>query len=136
MYTIEELYKSNNVLGYDCNNNEIKEFRLVKEKNIKESIAIENVRTYCVVIAEDEKPYAISVDDIYFERIIRQIEEIPEDEEIPVVVNKIEEMKDYEGIVNYCEEPIFYRYDKELLKVKLNNLLKQKPKEKTYCKQN
>ena len=99
--------ENNEVLGLDCNGNEIDEFRVLKAKwandiDIKD-LKTSDPRQYCAVKAEDGKAYAISVFDWWSMKLIRERENRSFDEDIPVVVKPIEEMKYYELALNTYE---------------------------------
>jgi len=135
--------ENNKVLGLDCNGNEIDEFRVLKAKwandiDIKD-LKTSDPRQYCAVKAEDGKAYAISVFDWWSMKLIRERENRSFDEDIPVLIKPIEEMKNYELALNTYESEFYYNFDRDKLKRELNEILKEsklnKGKVKTLKKQ-
>lgn len=128
----------NKILGHDCDEREIEEFRILRAiwANDIDLIYLEDAdpRQYCAVIAEDDKAYAISVYDWWNKDLIRQRENIPADQEIPTIIKPIEEMENYEcALCNEGQNAFFYDLDRNKLKQQLNKLLKEN-KPKTYQK--
>lgn len=125
----------NEVLGYDCDGNEIYEYRILRaiwsnDIDIKD-LEDADPRQYCAVIGDDGTAYAISVYDWWYKDLIRKRENIPDDEEIPIIVKPIEEMENYE--VAICSDDGFscreFCYgmnesSRNELKEKLNSILK------------
>ena len=121
----------NEVLGYDCDDNEIYEYRILRAiwaNDIDiEMLYDEDPRHYCAVVAEDGKAYAISVYDWWHQDLIRQREGIGKNHKIPTVVKPFEDMINYEvATCNNGEDAFFYTLNKEDLKNKLNELLQNK----------
>ena len=130
--------ENNEVLGLDCNGNEIDEFRVLKAKWANE-IDIKDLKTsdprqYCAVKAEDGKAYAISVFDWWSMKLIRERENRNFDEEIPVVVKPIEEMENYELALNTYQSEFYYNFDREKLRETLNKIVKEMNKNKVKVK--
>lgn len=99
----------NEVLGYDCDGNEIYEYRILRaiwsnDIDIKD-LEDADPRQYCAIIGDDGTAYAISVYDWWHKDLIRKRENIPDDEEIPIIVKPIEEMVNYE--VAICSDDGF-----------------------------
>ena len=123
----------NDCLGYDCDGNEIYEYRILRAV-WSNDIPIEELdgadpRFYCAIVGEDGKAYAISVYDWNDKELIRKRENIIE-EEIPVVVKSIEEMKNYEvAMSDGGNEEFYYSFDRDELKEQLNNYLKKNNKQ-------
>ena len=125
----------NEVLGYDCDGNEIYEYRILRaiwsnDIDIKD-LEDADPRQYCAIIGDDGTAYAISVYDWWHKDLIRKRENIPDDEEIPIIVKPIEEMVNYE--VAICSDDGFscgeFCYStnessRNELKEKLNSILK------------
>ena len=121
----------NEVLGYDCDGNEINEFRVLR---FPFSADIENwddepfvdPRFYCLVKSSSGEVYAVSVYDNWNSRYIRIYEGIKEDEEIPTLVKPASVMTRYEvafdGILG---NEWYYDRDKEELRHQLDSILKQ-----------
>lgn len=118
------------VLGYDCNGNEIYEFMILggiwtNDIDISE-LEDTDPRQYCAVVADDGKAYAISVFDHWNKELIRERENIPDDEEIPTIIKPISEMEGYEITVwcgAYGLEDRYYDLCTDELKNKLNKML-------------
>ena len=125
----------NEVLGYDCDGNEIYEYRILRAiwsndidiKDLKDA----DPRQYCAIVSDDGTAYAISVYDWWHKDLIRKRENISDDEEIPIIVKPIEEMVNYE--VAICSDDGFscgeFCYSmnessRNELKEKLNSILK------------
>lgn len=117
------------ILGYDCDGNEIYEYRILRAIGSND-IDIEELkeadpRQYCAIIGDDLNAYAISVYDWRNEELIRKRENIKE--EIPIIVKPISEMENYEvATCNGGEDEFYYSLDLSEIKEKLNNILKQK----------
>ncbi len=114
------------ILGYDCDGNEIFEYRILRAI-WSNDVAIEesedaDPRQYCAIMGDDGNAYAISVYDWWNKDLIRERENIKEDEEIPVIVKPISEMEHYEVAQSYDGE-FYYDLDCEDLKKKLNKFL-------------
>ena len=119
----------NDILGYDCDGNEIYEYRILRaiwsnDIDIKE-LKDADPRQYCAIYADDGKAYAISVYDWWNKDLIRKRENIVNDEEIPVIIKPIEEMVNYEvATCNGNDFSFYYSLDRNEIKRKLNNILK------------
>ena len=130
-------YMSDNILGYDCDNNEIYEYTVLRAI-WSNDIAIEELedadpRQYCAVIGDDGNAYAISVYDFWHKDLIRKRENIDDFEEIPVVVKPISEMKNYE--IATCSEDLFCsEFARDKLKEQLNNVIRTDTKQKKLTK--
>lgn len=115
-----------NVLGYDCDGNEIYEYRILRAigSNDMDINDLEGAdpRQYCAIIGDDGIAYAISVYDWWNSDLIKKRENINKKEEIPIIVKSINEMENYE--VAQCSNGEFY-YDLNCneLKEKLNSIL-------------
>jgi len=93
------------ILGYDCDGNIIKEFRILRFpfsadiESWDEEINIDP-RFYCLVKSSDGEVLAVSVyDDISKEYIIKY-KNLTDDDEIPVLVKTVSEISYYE--VAFC----------------------------------
>ena len=114
-----------NVLGYDCDGNEIYEYRVLRaiwsnDIDINELDA--DPRQYCAVIGGDGNAYAISVFDWWNSNLIRKRENINENEEIPVIIKPISEMQNYE-VAQSNDGDFYYDLDRNELKEKLNIII-------------
>ena len=121
-------------LGYDCDGNEIYEYRVLRaiwSNDIDiEELEDADPRQYCAIIGSNGKAYAISVYDWWNEKLIRKRESIIE-EDIPLIVKPIEEMENYEvATCNGGEDAFYYSLDRNELKDKLNSILNKTNKQK------
>ncbi len=88
------------ILGYDCDGNEIYEYMILhaiwaNDIDIEE-LKDADPREYCAVLANDGNAYAISVNDFKNGILIEKREHLNANEEIPVIVKPISEMENYE----------------------------------------
>ena len=116
------------VLGLDCDDNEIFEFRILRtiwsnDIDIRKLDGADP-RYYCAVFGEDGNAYAISVYDWQNKDLIREREHLSEDEEIPVIVKPISEMSNYECAITSDGDHLYYDLDYKELKSQLNTILK------------
>ena len=128
-----------NILGYDCDGNEIYEYRVLRaiwSNDIDiEELEDADPRHYCAVIASDGNAYAISVYDWWNKDLIRKREGIAPGEAIPIIVKPISEMENYEiATCNGCEDVFYYSLDRNELKDKLNSILNKTNKQKMIIK--
>lgn len=89
------------VLGYDCDNIEIEEFRILRfpfSGDIENWDEEPNVdpRFYCAVENEKGISVAVSVYDDYHSKYIRKYENLDVNVPIPTIIKPIEEMIGYE----------------------------------------
>ena len=117
----------NAVLGYDCDGNEIYEYRILRaiwsnDINIKELDGADP-RQYCAVIADDGNVYAISVYDWWYKDLIRERENLQEEEEIPLIIKPISEMVNYECAICSDNNDFYYDLNRDELKKQLNIVL-------------
>ena len=120
------------ILGYDCDGYEIYEFMILRaiwsndiDINLLED---SDPRQYCAIIGEDGNAYAISVYDWWYKELIRKRENIPDDEEIPVIVKPISAMQNYECAVDCNKRFLYYDLDKNKLKKQLEGILNKEVK--------
>lgn len=118
-----------NILGYDCDGNEIYEYRILRaiwtnDIDIKELDGADP-RLYCAVIADDGKAYAISVYDWWYKDLIRIRENLRYDEDVQVIIKPISEMVNYECAVDSERDEFYYNLDREKLKTQLNMILNE-----------
>ena len=116
----------NYILGYDCDGNEIYEYRVLRaiwsnDIDIKD-LEDADPRQYCAIIGDDDIAYAISVYDWWNSDLIRQRENIDNNEEIPIIVKPINEMENYE-VAQCSEGEFYYNLNRNELKEKLNSIL-------------
>jgi len=129
---IIEEYKNicnDNVLGYDCDNNEIEEFRVLR---FPFSADIENwdeecdvdPRFYCLVRSSNGEVYGISVYDDWFSNYIRRYEQLDDKDYVPPLIKSVSEMSYYEvafsGITGL---PWYYDRDRDMLRKQLDDIL-------------
>lgn len=113
-------------LGYDCDGNEIYEYRILRaiwSNDIDiEDLEDADPRQYCAIVGDDGIAYAISVYDWWYSDLIRKREMINENEEIPIVVKPINEMANYE-VATCSDGEFYYSLSRNELKRKLNAIL-------------
>jgi len=119
-------------LGYDCDGNEIYDYRILRAiwSNDIDIDELKNAdpRQYCAILGDDGKAYAISVCDWWNKELIKKRENIVEGE-IPIIVKTIDEMVNYEvAMSDGGKEDFYYPFDRNELKEKLNRILKEKNK--------
>ena len=112
------------ILGYDCDGNEIEEYRILRfpfSDSIEDWEIEPNVdpRIYCAIKGSDGEYYAVSAYDHWNTKYIRRYENLKEDEPVPMRVLPISAMENYEvaysGVTgNYW----YYEFDREKLKRK------------------
>lgn len=117
------------VLGHDCDGREIYEGDVLADmwRTFKETEDLEDPRLYYVVVADDGKAYAISINDNVYASEIRNKEHIPDNEDIPQLIKPINTMGYYE-IGDYPS--IANNIDIEELRKIVSTRLKEKPIEK------
>ena len=119
---------------YDCDGNIVEEFRILRPPfselidSWDEAPNIEP-RFYCMVKAEDEKYYLISVYDHWNADAIRKYEHLKKEDKIQTKIKDIEEAENYEVSTKYIgenEELWYYEFNREELIDKLNKILIQR----------
>ena len=122
------------ILGYDCDMEEIEEFRVLRfpfSMEIDDLELYPNVdpRFYCLVRSSNGDVYGISIYDDYNREYIRKYEGIPKEENVPVIIKSVLELSCYEvaysGITSL---PWYYDRDKDELRSELDSLLGIKKK--------
>ena len=123
--------RNQEVLGYDCDGNEINEFRILRApfsaniENWDEEPKVDP-RFYCLVKSSSGKVMALSVYDDWNQNYIRRFEQLTQDDEVPVLVKTVSEMSFYEvafsGITGF---EWFYDRDRDELRRKLDIILKE-----------
>ena len=124
------------VLGYDCDGEEIEEFRVLRfpfsdtVDNWEEVLNVDP-RFYCAIKSKNDQAYLISVYDDYNSKAIRRYENIDKTEQIPTIIKDIAEAENYEvafdGITTKCW---YYDRDRIAIKKKLEVLVKNKENQK------
>lgn len=124
-------YEDESVLGYDCDDNEISEFRILR---FPFSAGIENwdeepnvdPRFYCLVISSNGETLAVSVYDDWFREHIRKYEQLNANDDIPMLIKPVSEMKGYEVAFNgITGNEWYYDRNKDELRKKLDCILKE-----------
>ena len=124
------------ILGYDCDMNEIEEFRVLRFpfSDCIEDFDLEPLvdpRFYCLVRSSNGQVYGISIYDDYNREYIRKYEGIPKGKEIPVIIKTIEELSCYEvAFSGITDKPWYYDRDTNELRKELDNILGVKKKVK------
>lgn len=122
------------VLGYDCDNNEIEEFRVLR---FPFSMMIDNwdmelnvdPRFYCLVRSSNGKIYGISIYDDWHRKYIRRYEGISEDDCVPTIIKSLEELSCYEVAYSGIDgKDWYYDRDRNELKKELDKILGVKKK--------
>ena len=94
-------FEDESVLEYDCDGNEIDEFRVLRfpfSAEIDDWDEYPNVdpRFYCLVKSSNGKPFAVSVYDDYNPNQIRKYEQLGDNDDIPMLIKPASAMKHYE----------------------------------------
>jgi len=89
------------VLGYDCDDNEINQFRILRfpfSADIENWDEETNVdpRLYCLVRSSSGETLAVSVYDDWSCEYIRKYEQLEVNSDIPILIKTVSEMKHYE----------------------------------------
>ena len=115
------------VLGYDCDGNEIYEYRIMRAifANDVDILQLDGAdpRQYCALVANDGKAYAISVYDWWYKDLIREREGLKPNENIPIIVKPIDEMINYECAIDAYGDEFVYSLDRKALKKELNQII-------------
>ena len=120
------------ILGYDCDGNEIYEFRILRfldSANIENWYEEPNIdpRFYCLVKSLNGKIYAISVYDDYNSEFIKKYEELELNETIPTIIKSVRDMEYYEvAFSGITGNEWYYERDKNILRNKLEEIIKVK----------
>lgn len=124
-------FKEDKVLGYDCDGNEINEFRILRfpfSADIEDWDEEVNVdpRFYCLVQSSSGEVLAISVYDDWFYKQIRKYEQLKDNDDIPILIKSVSEMKGYEVAFNgITGNEWYYDRNKDELRKKLDCILKE-----------
>lgn len=137
----KEFIKMNEILGYDCDNNEIEEFRVLRFpdseyiENWDEEINIDP-RFYCLIKNDNDIVYAISIYDDYHRDYIKKYENISKDKKVTTLIKPASDMQFYQvafsGITGL---PWYYDRNKSLLKEELEILLNEQKVKKLTKKE-
>lgn len=134
-------YQIPEVLGYDCDENPIFEFRVLRfpfsayienwddEPNI-------NPRFYCLVKNSKGDVFAISVYDNWNERYIRRYENIEREKEVPIEIKTVEDMHGYEVAFSGIDKSEWYYERQQELKKTVDNMTIGKNVKKAKVKNN
>lgn len=123
-------YVDDGILGYDCDGNEIKEFRILR---FPFSADIENwdeqpnidPRFYCLVRCSNGETLAVSVYDDWFPERIRIYEQLDANEGISMLVKPVSSMENYEvAFDGITGKEWYYDRNKEKLRKELDCILK------------
>lgn len=121
-------YERNAILGYDCDGNEIEEFRVLRVpfsadiENWEEEPNIEP-RFYCLVINPNGETLAVSIYDDYNYKYIRKYEGLNESDEIPMIIKPASEMSNYEvAFLGTTGKEWYYDRDKDSLLKKIEKI--------------
>ena len=123
--------KNIEVLGYDCDGEEIFEFMVLRAHF---SALIDNwdeqpnvdPRFYCLVRSSKGKVFAVSVYDDYNTDYIRRYENLNELDVVPTSVKSVADMENYEIAINGITDDVwYYDRDRNSLRKELDGILKQ-----------
>ena len=124
------------ILGYDCDGEEIEEFRVLRfpfSDTVDDWEEVPNVdpRFYCAIKSRNNQVYLISVYDDYNREAIIRYENIDKTEQIPTIIKDITEARKYEvafdGITSRCW---YYDRNRNSIKKELELLVKNKENKK------
>lgn len=120
------------ILGYDCDGEEILEYRILRfpfSTTIDDWEEVPNVdpRFYCAIESSNSEYWAISVYDDYNSKYIRKYENLDPNLKVPTIIKPISEMEGYEvAFDGITGKEWFYDRDRKKLKKELEKLLKNK----------
>ena len=120
------------ILGYDCDGEEILEYRILRfpfSTTIDDWEEVPNVdpRFYCAIESSNNEYWAISVYDDYNSKYIKKYENLDPNSKVPTIIKPISEMEGYEvAFDGITGNEWFYDRDIKKLKKELENLLKNK----------
>lgn len=122
----------NNILGYDCDEEAIEEFRILRAPfsaeidNWDEEPNIEP-RFYCAIRGNNNQCYLISVYDDYNSEAIKRYEKIQKTEQISTKIKSIDEASNYEvAFSGITKNDWYYDRDRKVLKEKLETFIKRR----------
>ncbi|MBQ7105209.1 MAG: hypothetical protein IJN90_05070 [Bacilli bacterium] len=120
------------VLGFDCDGEEIEEFRVLRYPfssdidNWDEEANIDP-RFYCIIKRSNGECVAVSIYDDYHSKYIRRYENISSDEKIPLLIKDISDMKYYEvAFSGITGRGWFYDRNREELKNDVERIINNK----------
>lgn len=104
---------NNDILGYDCDGRELYEFDVIRAiwySDIDFSKHLDvDPRLYCVIKAEDNKPYLVSVYDHWNKEAINRFEGRKLDDDIPIKIQSMEASINYEQAFDCDDNIITYQ---------------------------
>ncbi|MBQ7140824.1 MAG: hypothetical protein IJO32_04915 [Bacilli bacterium] len=127
----------NEILGYDCDNNEIREFRVLRYPFSQEIESFDDEpnidpRFYCLVKSENGNVYGVSIYDDYNPKYIRRFENIDKKDKIPMLIKTVSEMSYYEvAFSGITGNEWYYHRDRNKLKEAIETHVN---KQKVYVK--
>lgn len=130
-------YNEEEVLGYDCDDNEIEEFRVLRYPLSAEIENFDNEpnidpRFYCLIRCSNGNIYGISIYDDYNSENIRKFENISKNDKIPKLIKSVSEMSYYEvAFSGITGDAWYYDRDRKKLKEETENIIN---KQKVYLK--
>lgn len=118
-------------LGYDCDLNEIEEFRVLRfpfSQDIDDFDLFPFIdpRFYTLVRSSNGEVFGISVYDDWHIDYIRRYDGIKEDDEVPTIIKSVDELSYYEVAIDSDMKPFYYDRDREQLRKKLDSMLNVK----------
>lgn len=124
-------YGNEEILGYDCDGNEISEFRVLR---FPFSADIENwdeepnidPRFYCLVRSSTGEVLALSIYDDWSRDYIRKYEKISDSDEVPMLIKPVSAMSNYEvAFSGITGNEWYYDRNKEELRKQLDSILRE-----------
>jgi len=125
-------FEDDGILGYDCDGNEISEFRILRfpfSADIENWNEVPNVdpRFYCLVRSFNGETLAVSVYDDWFRDRIRKYEQLSTNDDIPTLIKSVSEMKGYEvAFDGITGNEWYYDRNKDELRKKLDCILNER----------
>jgi len=124
-------FEDDGVLGYDCDGNEINEFRILRFpfsdgiENWDEELNVDP-RFYCLVRSSSGETLAVSVYDDWFHERIRNHEQLDANEDIPMLIKPVSSMRNYEvAFDDITGNEWYYDRNKDELRKNLDRILKK-----------
>jgi len=131
-------YKNDGVLAYDCDGNEVKEFRILRfpfSADIQDwdEEPCVDPRLYCLVTCSNGQTFAVSVYHEFYDEEIRKHEQININADVPMLIKPVSRLACYEVAFSGINNSEWY-YDKnrdELRERVEQSLKKQKVMQKS-----
>lgn len=131
MHQFIDGYGNEEILGYDCDGNEISEFRILRfpfSADIENWDEAPNIdpRLYCLVKSSTGEVLALSVYDDWTHNHIRKFEQLNDTDEVPMLIKPVSEMSYYEvAFSGITGDEWYYDRDRNELRKKLDYILNE-----------